>query len=383
MILQSLVNYYEALAGDGKVTKPGWCEANVSFALDISYEGELLGVIPLTRVEERGKKKVELPQRKKVPQMVSRSSGVSANFLCDNSSYILGVDNKGKPERSIECFQCAKEKHLEILEPVENEIAAAVKAFFEHWNPEEALTSPALVPMKEEILAGGNLLFYVDGVYPQEDFEIKERWKEYLKDSSKAPDGLCMVTGRHSEIARTHGTIKGVQGAQSSGAALVSFNATAFESYGKEQSYNAPVGTYAAFAYTTALNYLLRNRKYFCTIGDTTVVYWAENGLEEYQNVFSAVSEPSVDNQEIVAGVFQNLSSGKAVDVESITTKLQMSQKFFILGLAPNAARIAVRFFYQDSFGNILQHLQQHYRRMEIVKPLTDTMENLPGFGFN
>ncbi|MCB5713802.1 type I-C CRISPR-associated protein Cas8c/Csd1 [Lactonifactor longoviformis] len=272
---------------------------------------------------------------------------------------------------------------MEILEPVENEIAAAVKAFFEHWNPEEALTSPALVPMKEEILAGGNLLFYVDGVYPQEDFEIKERWKEYLKDSSKAPDGLCMVTGRHSEIARTHGTIKGVQGAQSSGAALVSFNATAFESYGKEQSYNAPVGTYAAFAYTTALNYLLRNRKYFCTIGDTTVVYWAENGLEEYQNVFSAVSEPSVDNQEIVAGVFQNLSSGKAVDVEGITTKLQMSQKFFILGLAPNAARIAVRFFYQDSFGNILQHLQQHYRRMEIVKPLTDTMENLPGFGFN
>ncbi len=115
------------------------------------------------------------------------------------------------------------------------------------------------------------------------------------------------------------------------------------------------------------------------------MVYWAENGLEENpQNVFSAVSEPSVDNQEIVAGVFQNLSSGKAVDVEGITTKLQMSQKFFILGLAPPMLQELL----SDSFIRtvseiLLQHLQQHYRRMEIVKPLTDTMENLPGFGFN
>ena len=100
MILQSLVQYYEALEKKGKITKPGWCMAKVSFALDISEKGELCGLIPLKIEKEQGKKKVQIPQTLMVPQMVTRSSGVASNFLCDNSSYFLGADNKGKPKRS-------------------------------------------------------------------------------------------------------------------------------------------------------------------------------------------------------------------------------------------------------------------------------------------
>ena len=229
----------------------------------------------------------------------------------------------------------------------------------------------------EEIISGSNLVFMIDGEYVHEDPDIRQCWEEYSRQSGTGPEGVCLVTGRREEIARIHGTIKGVQGAQSSGAALVSFNAPAFESYGKEQSFNAPVGTYAAYAYTTALNYLLSDRSHGTIIGDTAVVYWSEEGDERYQNIFACVSEPTMENQEIVDGVFKNLAEGKAVAVQDVKDSLDMEKRFYILGLAPNAARLAVRFFYQDSFGNILKHIKEHYDRMEIVRPAADAVEYL------
>ena len=181
-------------------------------------------------------------------------------------------------------------------------------------------------------------------------------------------------TGKQTEIARIHTVIKGVRGAQSSGAALVSFNASAFESYEKEQSYNAPVGKYAMFAYTTALNYLLTQSKYVKLLGDTTVVYWSEDADIECKDLFLAASEPTTDNQELLDGVFSNLEKGYAVDVDSVYKNINLNQRFYILGIAPNAARLSVRFFYTDEFGKILQHLKEHYDRMEVVRPAKDTI---------
>ena len=377
MILQALVEYYEALERKEKITSPGWCRARVAYGLDISEQGELMGVIPLKKEQQNGKKTVWVPQDLTVPQMVSRCSGVSANFLCDHSGYMLGIDNKGKPERSRECFECAKKKHKDILGNISSPAARAVCRFFDCWAPDRAAENPYLMPELEEIISGSNLVFMIDGEYVHEDPDIMQCWEEYSHQSGTGPEGVCLVTGRREEIARIHGTIKGVQGAQSSGAALVSFNAPAFESYGKEQSFNAPVGTYAAYAYTTALNYLLSDRSHGTTIGDTAVVYWSEEGDERYQNIFACVSEPTMENQEIVDGVFKNLAEGKAVAVQDVKDSLDMEKRFYILGLAPNAARLAVRFFYQDSFGNILKHIKEHYDRMEIVRPAADAVEYL------
>lgn len=376
MILQSLVQYYEALEKKGEITKPGWCDAKVSFALELSLDGQLKRVIPLKIEKEKGKKTVWEPRLLKVPQMVTRASGLASNFLCDNSTYLLGVDNKGKPERSKECFQCAKAKHLDVLKEVDSAVGNAVIRYFETWNPDEAKDSPVLVDVLEEVMAGANLVFFVEDDYVQEADEVQEAWERYCS-ASDGPRGICLVTGRETEIARIHGTIKGIQGAQPSGAALVSFNAPAFESYGKEQSFNAPVGTYAVYAYTTALNRLIADKKHATTIGDTVVVYWSEDGDEICQNIFADVSEPTKDNYEIVDSVFKNLESGKAVYVPGVEESISMEQRFYILGLSPNAARIAVRFFYQDSFGNILKHIKAHYDRMEIVRPVWDSVRYL------
>lgn len=382
MILQSLVKYYEKLADAGDITRPGWCEAKVAMGLDLSPEGELLGVIPLKTEETRGKKTVEVPQSKEVPEQVTRSSGVSANFLCDNSSYILGVDTKGKPERTKECFEASKERHLQILEHVHSDAAEAIKSFFQNWKQNEAEINQVVSENYEELCAAPNLVFWVDEAFVQDDPEIREAWKAFYSQRQEGEKGICLVTGEQTEIARIHGLIKGIPGAQSSGASLIGFNAPAFQSYGKEQSYNAPVGEYAVYAYTTALNYLINKKMgdkypFRSKIGDTMVVYWSENGEEVYQNAFSDIVEPTADNQEIVGGVFENLEKGWDVNVEGVLSKISPDQRFYILGLSPNAARLSVRFFYEDSFGNILKHLKEHYDRMEIVRPAMDSIKYL------
>ena len=368
MILQTLVNHYENLAEQGKVDQEGWCKAKVSYAVNLSKDGEILGILSLKTEEERGKKKVWLPQQIKVPEMVTRSSGVSSNFLCDNSKYILGIDADGTNQRVLDCFEAAKEKHLSLLRGTEGRMAPAVRQFFETWDPEKAPECNAIREMWEDITDGGNLIFCMGINYAQDDPYIQEAWEEARNASpEEGQTGICLVTGKEAQISRIHKTIKGVPGAQSSGAALVSFNAPAFESYGKEQSYNAPVGRFAEFAYTTALNYLLNQREYTFQLGDSMIVFWAESAEEEYQAAFFGATDPKPDNQEEIKGMFENLKMGRPVRIRDIT--LNPEQRFYILSLAPNAARLSVRFFYQDSFGNLLKNLSAHYERMSVVRP--------------
>lgn len=373
MILQALVKHYENLVEKGKVSREGWCSAKVSYAVNLSSEGKVTAIFSLKEEQERGKKKVEVPSLVTVPEMVVRSSGVSANFLCDNSKYMLGIDSDGTNSRVMECFQAAKERHLALLKNMESEIAQAICRYFETWDPEAASDNSVLKEYWDDITDGGNLIFCMGEVFAHEDPGIEETWNNTYNTPAGDVEGICLVTGKRSAISRIHKTIKGVPGAQSSGAALVSFNAPAFESYGKEQSYNAPVGKYAEFAYTTALNFLLSQRDYTFQLGDSMIVFWAESGEEEYQKGFLMFAESKPDNQEEIKGIFESLKKNQPVYVDQL--ELNPDQRFYILCLAPNAARLSVRFFYQDSFGNILRNISRHYERMEMIKPSWETME--------
>ena len=370
MILPALVKHYENLAEEGKVSRPGWCSAKVAYQIDLSTDGEIKGIISLREEEERGKKTVMVPKILSVPEMVTRSSGVSANFLCDNAKYLLGIsqesDEKNR-KRAEECFQAAKERHLSLLEHAEGVMARAICLFFQKWQPEKAMEYPEIRESWEEITDGSNMIFGMGIDFAQDDEEMKELWNNRKLEQNDDIQSICLVTGEQTEIARIHRGIKGVPGAQSSGAALVSFNAPSFESYGKEQSYNAPVGKYAEFAYTTALNYLLSDRKYSLQIGDTMVVFWAESGKTDYQDTFLECMDPPTDNQEELKNLFEKIRDVKRIEIYG--NELNPEQKFYILGLAPNAARLSVRFFYENSFGKILKNISEHYRRMEIIKP--------------
>lgn len=368
MILQALVQHYERLAEEEKVDQEGWCKAKVSYGINLSSDGKIQGIITLKQEEVRGKKTVWVPQMLRVPEMVTRSSGISANFLCDNSKYMLGLDESGTSQRALECFAAARERHLSLLKDTEGEMARAVRLFFETWDPVKVAECDVIRERQEEVTDGGNLIFCMGMQFAQDDPYIKDTWeRSRMKISGEEQAGICLVTGQKTEISRIHKVIKGVPGAQSSGASLVSFNAPSFESYGKEQSYNAPVGKFAEFAYTTALNYLLSQREYTFQLGDSMIVFWAESGKEEYQAAFFDCVDPKKDNQEEIRGIFDNLKKQWKVEYQDV--ELNPDQKFYILSLAPNAARLSVRFFYQDSFGNMLNNLAAHYDRMSVVKP--------------
>lgn len=377
MILQALARYYEDLLSRGGIAAPGWAPAKISYALCLDGDGHLVQVIPTMEEVTKGKKTVLQPQTFSLPAAVKRTVGIDANFLWDNSSYLLGVDQKGKPERSRDCFAAAAKLHHEVLNGIDSHIARAILAFFDTWQPSQTAVHPALIGQLEEVTAGANLLFRVDGRYPQKDAAIREAWQNHRESSD--PDAVrmqCLVTGREDEITATHPAIKGVRDAQSSGAALVSFNAPAFCSYGREQNFNAPVGKYAAFAYTAALNHLLADRNNAQFIGDTTVVCWAEGADPAYQSFFGSAcfgTETGLSDNDLRAAL-KRLADGLPCDDLGIDPE----RPFYILGIAPNAARLSVRFFLRDSFGALMKNVNDHYERMEIVRPAYEKFGYLP-----
>ena len=378
MILQALVEHYEDLAAQGKLARPGWSDADISYALYINDAGELEQAVSLKRAEERGKKKVLAPRPMSLPAPVKRSSGVVSNFLWDNSSYILGVDEKGKPQRSLECFAVCKALHHSLLDGVDSPAARAALAFFDRWDPAKAREHPALADKLEDILAGANLAFRYQGAFLQDDALIRSAWQEHYDTAGDGPELVCLVTGKKGAAEAVHPSIKGVVGAQSSGAALVSFNGDAFCSYGREQSLNAPTSKYAAFAYTSALNHLLSDRDCVGRIGDTTVLFWASGGQRAYQSfsMASLFGVPTVYSASDLQKMTLDLCQGKPILFEE--TQLDPGTTFYILGLSPNAARLSVRFFLKNSFGTFVKNIQAHQQRLEIVRPSFEKFEAIP-----
>lgn len=366
MILQALTRYYEDLLSRGEIAAPGWAPAKISFALCLNENGELTQIVPTMDEVSKGKKTVFQPQLITLPAAVKRTVSIAANFLWDNSAYLLGIDQKGKPERSRECFAAAAKLHHAVLDSVDSPNGRAILTFFDTWKPEHAAEHPALIRQLDDVTAGGNLVFRVDGRKVEKDTAICEAWQRYQDGGESGVKMQCLVTGNEDEIAAVHPSVKGVRDAQSSGAALVSFNAPAFCSYGREQNYNAPVGKYAAFAYTAALNHLLADRDHVQHIGDTTVVCWAEGADDAYPGFFSAVigggTYGGLSDNDLRAAL-KRLANGLPCDDLGVDP----NRPFYILGLAPNAARLSVRFFLRDSFGKLMENVNAHYARLEIA----------------
>ena len=383
MILQALTRYYEDLLAQGKIDAPGWAPTKISFALYLDENGGLTQVVPMSEEVAIGRKTVMQPCLISLPVGAEKTSNshLMSNFLWEDSGHFLGIDQKGNAQRGKVAFSSASKLHHTILDGVDSPIARAILSFFDTWKPECAVTHPALVSQIEDITTGGNLLFRVEGRYPQEDTAIQKAWQQYWERAGeKAVRMQCLVTGKyHQEIARTHHKIKGSPkyGFQTMGNSLVSFNNDSELSYGHEQSYNAPVGKYAAFAYTAALNHLLADKENVQTIGDTTVICWAEGAEDIYQTFGVAAlfggGKAGLSDDDLRAAL-KRLANGLPCDDLGIDP----NRPFYILGLAPNAARLSVRFFLRDSFGALMKNVNDHYERMEIVRPAYEKFTYLP-----
>ncbi len=416
MILQALCEYYDILNSDPEVSisKSGYSSAKVSFALVLSGDGQISNIVDL-RSDDKNPK----PRQMGVPLQESRAAGVSPYFLCENAKYVFGVEklkenefqkkftgtknkNNGKEpvvlensgndvifisQRSQECFERFKALQHEILDTIQDPDAKAFLTFLDNWNPEDFLNQSKILEYQDDILTGGNFVFEYKGSFLHENAAILKAWERYFsqKQNENTTVMQCLVSGQCEPIARTHQKIKGVVGAQVSGASLVGFNNEAFCSYGKTQSFNSPIGDQSMFRYTTALNHLLASQKNRIRIADATVVFWAETTGGQCEDlVFSFfnprdVEEDTEAEQPDTPSKIQD--SEKRKEIEDILKKVRKGgflqkedlgadpeTKFYILGLSPNNARLAIRFWYVDTFGGMIAKIAQHHLDMEIIK---------------
>lgn len=415
MILQSLVRYYDILGGDDsvKISKPGYSQANVSFALVISKDGELTNIVD---IRADGKKKV--PQVMNVPLQKSRSGKFPPPYyLCDKCEYVFGVEDLKlkdfdkkrealsqeiqvleKSEKNViyvsprtrECFKQFRSLHHSLLEGHHTPEVQAFLKFLDGWKPELTLQHSKFSEYKEEILAGAVFVFEVEGKYLHQNTLVRQGWELHCSPATETNAdecSQCLVSGKTEPIARIHQKIKGVYGAQSAGASLIGFNDPAFESYGKEQSFNAPISESAMFKYTTVLNYLLeRGSKNRIQIGDTSTVFWAESTEKTCENLAHFFIDPvelpeesdesknkdgikkqDLQTRQLVNDILQKVRDGKHLNEKDLGVDPDKTN-FYILGLAPNNARLAVRFWYEDNFGNFITRVARHHLDMEIER---------------
>jgi CRISPR-associated protein Csd1 len=358
MIVSALVKRYE----DTLDVPFGWQKRAVSYALDIDKQGHLLDVIPLEQTD--GKKRVKrtliLPQ-----EPPGRTSGIKAAFLCDNGSYLLGLDDK----RGAEKFQAAQELHRQILADSHTPEVTALKTFFDGDPPD-------ITELIDQETAGKAVfVFQVNGVFLDHTNDaVCRAWNEWhTKKSEGEEQSICLITGEKAVPEATHGTIS-LPGGQTSGSYLISANANSFTSYGKTKDDRAAdIGQYAAFAHVTALNALLRDERHKRRIGTDTLVYWAEKGGEAEEALFGdLLSPPKADEEGNLADTVAKIAKGGWV------SEYERERKLYLLCLSPNAARISVRFFCESKFGDLIRNIQTHYNHLNIMADNRTPFQFLP-----
>lgn len=371
MILAALNDYYERLLARGtpELAPPGYSTEKIGYVLVLSGEGKPLEVYANTT--QSGKKTVAATMA--VPASFKRPGTTPRPFfLWDKTSYLFGVEREGKDGilESPKTFAACREFHERALAASDDPGLLAVLRFLRNWSPERFSQPPFDATMLD-----ANFVFRLEGT--EKEFihnrpAARAAWM--AMQGTGAAAGLCLVTGQHLPLARLHPAIKGVNGAQSVGASIVSFNLDAFKSYGKDQGENAPVSEQVAFAYTTALNHLLRrddgNRQRM-QIGDVTLVFWAVADdaaqAEAAEYSFAELMNPKATDATEITHLRYALEKVRDLNaVSELTPGLQKGTRMFVLGLAPNASRLSIRYWMHASLGEFAQRLSDHYEDLRL-----------------
>lgn len=361
-ILQALDSYYHRLDG---VAEPGWSPEKFGWCIVLNPDGSVADVRDLHDTSGRKPRPKLFP----VPAAVKRTVGIAPNFLWDKSAYVLGR-TAGTGKRTAQEHAAFVAMHLERLAGQSDDGLVALRRFLEKWQPERFDDAPFVAEMLD-----ANIMFRLEG---ERQF-LHERPAARALVKANAGDGdaggrLCLISGARGPVARLHPTIKGVEGAQSSGAALVSFNLDAFTSLGKEQGENAPTSEAAAFRYGAALNHLLTRdgpNRIRRPIGDATVVFWADasdaKAAEAADKLIATWLGGDITDEEEAAKVREQMEAvAKGRPLAELRADIAAGTRFHVLGLSPNAARLSVRYWLTGTLEEFARRLAEHYQDVRI-----------------
>lgn len=369
MILQALTQYFER---HHDLPKPGWIRRGVDYEIILDEFGNCLAFEAMGEVR-KGKtfsREMLLPAIGK-QALKHTNSGTDANFLWDNASFIFGRGGKGPQKlaafiRTLAAWSDEEEDPgvsavRRFCAQIEKEPGFALLLFQKFQVEEDFERRDPVIVFR--------LLPDMEGVHARQNVRATYERLWMAASGEAVLRGDCLVTGeKNTPIASNETVIKGVWNAQPSGANIVSFNARAFESYGKteRQGENAPVSQAAAFAYTTALNHLLRrDSPQRIQVGDASTVFWADQASELELVIPDIFGDPPIDdpdrNPQAVQALFSALRSGKYGATEG-------ANRFHILGLSPNAARLSVRFYHCLPLAQMGERIAQHFRDLELAR---------------
>lgn len=372
MILHALAQYYERKSGveEGVLPLLGFERKIIPVIIEISGQGTFVQV----RVTDKDSSSSEYI----VPQGVKKTSGVAANLLWDNAEYVLGLTIKGKPERVTKQHEAFIARIRALGEPAKSDKGIqALLCFLENLDTATLKENPHW----ETLQSNPNLSSQLqdDNCLICQRQNVIDTLRNY--EGEDVGSSVCLVTGNDDDPERLHPAIKGVWGARSSGANIVSFNRDSFTSYRKSQGFNAPVGKQASFTYTTALNHLLRRgSEQRFQVGDASTVCWSAKPHDLESNlptIFGTTPSAIKDNPdkytETVKKVF------KSVEERGLLTEEDANTSFFVLGLAPNASRIAIRFWLTGTVSEFSTRVKEHFDYVRIVRGENE-LEYLPLF---
>ena len=348
----------------------GYSQEKIGFLISLNEDGCVANLVDLRTGD--GKKKLSrllpVPASFKRPGVTPRSF-----FLWDNTSFVLGIsatDGKDCEPRRL----AFRDYHMRSLAETDDDGLLALVRFLGWWTPDHFVSLGWSDEMKDL-----NVVFALES--ERRDRMLHERaaarqiWTRLSSEGEKT-EAVCLVTGDKAPVARLHQAIKGVWGAQVAGASIVSFNLDAFTSYGHEQGDNAPVSEGAAFAYTTALNkFLETGSKHRIQIGDASTVFWADAADVETAGladaIFGACFEVNEETQsEKVGAVLTRIRNGEPM--RDIAPELDEGVRFCVLGLAPNAARLSIRYWFEDDFKVLAENFGRYFLDMNIAPPPRD-----------
>ncbi len=375
MVLESLINYYEILKSENKVPLPGYSTQKIHYELKLNKNGTVNAIESAleTLTTPKGKE-IQLPRQVTLPFFGSRTSGISPYFAWEKAAYMFGITIDADKERTVSCFEAFKKHQHEVLTGHEDEpVVSAFLKFLDIWSPLDAEVNP-FIEDKLEDLTKSNLVVSVEGKYLHENKVVKDCWNAYYQqnEANGLPVGVSIITGKRGPVALTHPQITGFPGAQSSGAALVSFNLPCVSAEKKKQGENAPMTPYEAFAYTTALKYMLKNNGVF-TLGQESIFVWSETESDACQyaarRIVNAViygTPKDEDDGFSVRDTVARLAEGEMVRYHG--TDINPDAKFYLLGIQPNSARLSVRFFYEITLREIVENVFKFYEDTEVAK---------------
>ena len=365
MIFHELVRLYNSLADydPEKLGDENWAVKNVHFTLELDDDGSILPLMPLG-------------QNKKPILMLmpneERTSGDNPFFLGDTADYILGLNIKNNDKQAKRRHSLSGERHLNILENANGAAAKAIKNFFIKYQDADLSEHEEIAPFISD-LKDSFIVFKYNNELVTKDPEIANIWETYNIDEN-LEKGFCIIYGKEEKLVDIHPSVKSVGNAQAT-ARLISFGAESFTSYGKKGNNNAKISKKAAVRYAAALNYLLKDKKRTFKIGDLTVTCWVRSAERGYSEVIGEYIENGIDlnlsetknYDKDLRKAIKNLSQGHKIQWNG--ESIDPQYKFFLLGLAGNNGRIAVNFFWQNNFGNIVKNISEHEECLQIVKP--------------